>query len=188
MSPAPWTRKCWTLGRYFWKYRPKNTQSDISWTKFCVFLDHNIGPESSISESKVQAQGPAIPECQNFAPILHTPMTRQVCSMISWNYTRMLEPPIMPNWWIVQMIKIPVDNAFVIRQGKHVLSIRGIRFAWFSIVSTLRPPIGVCRALHQECCCFTVWRPIIIWLPPWQDYWQGHQGGGVHNSFQYTLE
>ncbi len=31
---------------------------------FWADISGNIGPESSISESKVQAQGPAIPECQ----------------------------------------------------------------------------------------------------------------------------
>ena len=30
---------------------------------FWTDISGNIGPESSISESKVQAQGPAIPEC-----------------------------------------------------------------------------------------------------------------------------
>ena len=32
-------------------------------SKFCVFLGRNFGPESSISGSKVQAQGLAIPKC-----------------------------------------------------------------------------------------------------------------------------
>ncbi len=37
--------------------------SEINCSKFCVFLGRNLGPETSISGSKVQAQGPAIPKC-----------------------------------------------------------------------------------------------------------------------------
>ena len=46
----------------------------VLWTKFCVFLGRNIGPESSISGSKVHAQGPAIPNCpkeQTFIKFYH---------------------------------------------------------------------------------------------------------------------
>ncbi len=52
-GPEPWTKKCSTLDRDF---GPKST-------KFCVFLDRYLGRESSISGSKVKAQGPAIPKC-----------------------------------------------------------------------------------------------------------------------------
>ena len=62
-GPGLWAQKGWTLDRDFQKSRPKNVQSEINSSKYCVFLDWNLGPESSISGSKVQAQGPAIPKC-----------------------------------------------------------------------------------------------------------------------------
>ena len=68
---GPWA---WTLSperldsdRDFQKSRPRNTQNS---SKFCVFLDWNFGPEYSISGSKVQAQGPAIPKCQECIGIM----------------------------------------------------------------------------------------------------------------------
>ncbi len=35
----------------------------VGWCVFWADISGNIGPESSISGSKVQAQGPAIPQC-----------------------------------------------------------------------------------------------------------------------------
>ena len=73
---AFWNR--WTLGLDFkprnaglWADRlPKNTQNLLH---KCVFLGRNPGPESNISEPKMQVQGPVIPKCSvyYFMPILN---------------------------------------------------------------------------------------------------------------------
>ncbi len=64
-GPGPWTRKTLDSGPIL---RSKNTKKYITldaadFVCFWIDISGNIGPGSSISESKVQAQGPAIPEC-----------------------------------------------------------------------------------------------------------------------------
>ncbi len=55
-----WVWYVWTLDPTGLKHIGPNNSSAPNF----VFLSQNIGPESSISGFKVQAQGPAIPKCQ----------------------------------------------------------------------------------------------------------------------------